>query len=152
MMPATMQPTDSVGKFLRDQAHPVVLAQAFPACMHDPVRSAKAGNQTTHLGGIYDDECLQGTPIHWNYGHASSRTEGYLDRSGAGHFGNAHRITAHDELDDLNAPVIDSGYSVRTHDRIRRKPGLFERVVARLKFWPDRNPYVVPEFLRHQKD
>jgi hypothetical protein len=24
--------------------------------------------------------------------------------------------------------------------------------VARLKFWPDRNPHEVPEFLRHQKD
>lgn len=41
---------------------------------------------------------------------------------------------------------------VHAHDSIRKKPGLFERIVARLKFWPDRDPYEIPGYLRHQKD
>jgi hypothetical protein len=120
--------------------------------MHDRLRSSDVGNQTTHLGGIYDDECLQGTPVHWNFGHARSHAEGYLDRSGAGYFGNTQRIPAHDELDDPNAPVVDSSHSVRAHDRIRPKPGLFERILVRLKFWPAPDPYEVPEYLRNPKD
>jgi hypothetical protein len=129
----TFQTSDSIGQFIREQAPPVELARAFPACMHSPLRSSETGHQPSNSGGTYDAECLQHTPINWNYGHR-------------------HRIPAHDELDDLNAPVIDIGHPMRVHDRIRRKPGLFERIVARLKFWPDRNPHEVPEFLRHQKD
>ena len=64
----------------------------------------------------------------------------------------SHRIPAHDELDDPNAPVIDSGHPIRVHDRIRRKPGLFERIVARLKFWPDPDHSEIPVYLRHQDD
>jgi hypothetical protein len=41
---------------------------------------------------------------------------------------------------------------VHVHDRIRRKPGLFQRIVARLKFWPDPDPHGIPEYLRRQKD
>ena len=63
-----------------------------------------------------------------------------------------HRIPAHDEVDDPNAPVIESGHKPRIHDRIRREPGLFERIVARLKFWPDRDSHEVPDYLRNQED
>lgn len=41
---------------------------------------------------------------------------------------------------------------VRAHDRIRPKPGLFVRILERLKFWPGPNHSEIPEFLRHQKD
>jgi hypothetical protein len=63
-----------------------------------------------------------------------------------------HRIPAHDELDDPNASVIETGRSPRIHDRIRREPGIFERIVTRLKFWPDRQQYEIPEYLRNQED
>lgn len=71
MMPATMQPTDKLGQFIREQTPPVVLARAMPACMHNPLRSSETGYQPANVGGVYDDECLQQTPIHWNYGHAA---------------------------------------------------------------------------------
>lgn len=64
----------------------------------------------------------------------------------------SHRIPAHDELDDPSEPALDTGYSPRIHDRIRPKPGLFERILARLKFWPESDAYEIPEYLRHQKD
>lgn len=152
MTPEIMQPTDKVGQFIREQTPSVVLARALPACMHNPLRSSETGYQPSNVGGVYDDECLQGTPVLWNYGHARSRADGYLDRSGAGYFGIERRIPAHGELDDPNAPPIDTGYSPRIHDRIRRNPGLFERILNRLKFWPDPDPYEIPEYLRHQKD
>jgi hypothetical protein len=70
MKPATMQATDKIGQFIRDQTPPVVLARAFPAGWHSPLRSSETGNQPSNSGGIYDDECLQHTPVHWNFGHA----------------------------------------------------------------------------------
>jgi hypothetical protein len=106
MKPATMQPTDELGQFIRDQKPPVMLPKAL-----DVVGLRSAGG--------YD---------------------------------NYHRIPAHDELDDPNAPVIDTGRSPRIHDRIRGEPGLFERIGARLKFWPDRDQHDVPEYLRNQED
>jgi hypothetical protein len=133
MKPTTMRPVDEVGQFISDQTPPVELALASPACRHSPLRSSETGIQASNFGCIYDDECLQHTPINWN-------------------FGKTRRIPPHDDLVDLNAPVIDSGHPIRVHDRIRKKPGLFERVVARLKFWPDPDPYGIPEYLRQQKD
>ena len=81
-----MQPTDELGQFIRDQQPPVVLRRPFPACMHNPLRSSDAGNQPSNFGGVYDDECLQQTPVHWNFGHARSGADNpvhYLDRATA---------------------------------------------------------------------
>ena len=146
MKPATLQTTDELGQFIREQTPPVVLRRPFPACMHNPLRSSDAGNQPSNFGGTYDDDCLQHTPVHWNYGQARSGAASYLDRLPL------HRIPAHDELDDPNAPAIDTGRSPRIHDRIRREPGLFERIVARLKFWPEPDSFEIPEHLRNQED
>jgi hypothetical protein len=133
MKPATMHSTDEVGQFIRDQTPPVVLVRASPACWHSPLRGTETSYQPSNFGGTYDDECLQHTPVQWNYG-------------------NWHRIPAHDELYDPDAPVIDYGHPIRIHDRIRRKPRLFERIMARLKFWPDRDHCGVPDYLRRQDD
>jgi hypothetical protein len=129
----TLQTSDPVGQFIREQIPPVELALASPACRHTPLCEGETGIQVSNSGGIYDDECLRHTPINWNYG-------------------NWHRIPAHDELDDPNAPVIDLGHPIRVHDRIRRKPSLFERILAPLKFWPDSDHCNVPDYLRRQDD
>ena len=60
MKQATMQPTDELGQFIREQTPPVVLRRPFPACMHNPLRSSDAGNQSSNFGGTYEDECLHG--------------------------------------------------------------------------------------------
>jgi hypothetical protein len=106
MKPATMQPSDEAGQFIRDQTPRLELPKAWAIVGLRP----------------------------------------------SGGYGDPHRKPAHGELDDPNAPVIDSGHPPRIHDRIRRVPGLLERILDRLKFWPDPDPYEIPEYLRHQKD
>ncbi len=66
-----MQPTSLVGQFIRDQTPPVELAQQSPKCMRIHLPGAETGYQPSNSGGIYDDECLQHTPVHWNFGHAA---------------------------------------------------------------------------------
>jgi hypothetical protein len=101
MKPATIQPIDEEGQFIRDQKPAVVFPRPFPTCIHNPLHSSDTSNQNsdtagavadvmlsqrnvlTHFGGIYDDECLQHTPVHWNFGRERRSTEGgvhYLDR------------------------------------------------------------------------
>ena len=53
--------------------------------------------------------------------------------------------------DDRNAEFVFVPH-VRAHDRIRLTPGLFERILARVKFWPGPDHSEIPEYLRHQKD
>lgn len=151
MKQATMQPTDELGQFIRDQQPPVVLLRPSPACMHNPLRSSDAGNPPSNSGGTYDDDCLQHTPVHWNYGHARSGTAGYLDRTDARDCDNVHLIPADDKVDHSTEKLSPSEPTVFTHIN-RGRPDQSVLYLGPDPLWdePIQMPEAIPKWLRRK--